>query len=203
MSKQIILIGGFHEMIELSEKCGYKIVGIIDNQLSGEYYGYPILGKDNDAEKIVSTYKNIPLVISVDSPIVRKKLVEYYNRLGCEFAKLISPEARVSKTATIDKGSVIQSGVYISSSTHIGCFVKLNVNCNVMHDNIVSDFVTIAPNAVSLGRVKICESAYIGANSTLLPGVCVGEEAVIGAGAVVTKSVADRCKMIGIPAKPM
>ena len=72
-----------------------------------------------------------------------------------------------------------------------------------MHDNIVSDFVTIAPNAVSLGRVKICESAYIGANSTLLPGVCVGEEVVVGAGAVVTKSVADRCKMIGVPAKPM
>ncbi|MBO4581948.1 MAG: NeuD/PglB/VioB family sugar acetyltransferase [Bacteroidales bacterium] len=203
MSKQIILIGGFHEIIELSEMCGYEIVGIIDNQLSGEYYGYPILGKDKDAKKIISTGKNIQLVISPDSPIIRMKLVEYYRHFGCEFAKLISPEARVSKTVTIEQGSIVQSGVNISASTQIGCFVKLNTNCNVMHDNSISDFVTIAPNAVALGRVKICKGAYIGANSTLLPDVCVGEDAIIGAGAVVTKSVADKCTVIGVPARPL
>ena len=70
-----------------------------------------------------------------------------------------------------------------------------------MHDNEISDYVTIAPNAVNLGRIKVGRSSYIGANATLLPEIEIGSYSTIGAGAVVCKNVPDNVIVKGIHAK--
>jgi acetyltransferase-like isoleucine patch superfamily enzyme len=49
--------------------------------------------------------------------------------------------------------------------------------------------------------VHICRNAWIGAGATILPGVTVGENAVVAAGAVVTKDVAPNTIVGGNPAK--
>ena len=49
--------------------------------------------------------------------------------------------------------------------------VKVNTNANIMHDCLIGNYVTVAPNAVLLGKVEIDDKAYIGANATLLPSV--------------------------------
>lgn len=201
MDKNIILVGGFHEVIELCEKAGYNIVGIIDGQLQDSYFGYPVIGSDDDATVLFQKYGHYKLVITPDSPRVREKLVSLYQSIGYDFATIISPDATISKYSTIGNGTIIQDGVNVSACTMVGDFVKLNTNSNLMHDNEVSDFVTVAPNAVSLGRIKIGRSSYIGANATILPGLTIGTLSTIGAGAVVTKDVADNTIVKGIPAK--
>lgn len=201
MNKNIILVGGFHEVIELCEKAGFNILGIIDSQLQDSYLGYPVIGSDADAEILFSKYGKCKLVNTPDSPKIREKIVNLYEPLGWEFATIISPSANISKFATIGKGSIIQDGVNISAYTTIGNYVKLNINANIMHDNIISDFVTIAPNAVNLGRVVVGRSSYIGANSTILPEVHIGDYSTIGAGAVVTKDINDNVIVKGVPAK--
>lgn len=70
-----------------------------------------------------------------------------------------------------------------------------------MHDCIVGKFVTIAPNAVLLGKVVVGEGSYIGANSTILPNELLGEYSIIGAGAVITKDVPPFSIVAGNPAK--
>lgn len=201
--KDIILVGGFHEMIELCEDAGLNIIGIIDNDLSGEYYGYPIIGTDNDAIVLYKQYPNCQIVITPDSPRLRKKLVALYRSAGFSFATIKHPSATVSRYATIGEGTVIQRGVNVSANTKIGNFCKLNTSCNVMHDNAIGDYVTIGPNAVLLGYVAIGEQSYIGANSTLLPKICIGEQSTVGAGAVVTKSVQSNLVVAGVPAKEL
>ena len=52
MKQQIILVGAYHEMIEVCEDAGFEIVGIIDNKETGEYYGVPVIGTDEDAEAL-------------------------------------------------------------------------------------------------------------------------------------------------------
>lgn len=200
MNKDVILVGGFHEVIELCENAGYQIVGIIDGQLQGDYYGYPVIGSDDDAQTLYSSYSHCKLVITPDSPKVREKLVNLYAPIGYEFATIISPKANISRFVTIGKGTIIQDGVNVSAETTIGNYVKLNTNANVMHDNIISDFVTIAPNAVSLGRITIGKSSYIGSNATILPEIKIGAYSTVGAGAVVTKDIANNKVMVGIPA---
>ena len=201
MTKNLLLVGAFHEVIELCESCGRKIVGIIDNNLVGEYMGYPILGTDEDASKLFNQYSNCELVVTPDAPSLRKKLVEYYSLIGYYFATIISPDARVSKSSIICDGVVIQSGVNVSSYTKIGKFVKLNTNSNIMHDSVIEDFCTVAPNAVCLGRVYVGAGSYVGANCTILPEIQIGENSVVGAGAVVTHNVSNCVTVKGIPAK--
>lgn len=201
MDNEIILVGGFHEMIELCEKSGFIIKGIIDGNLKDSYFGYPVIGSDEDAEKLFPEYGKYKLVLSPDSPKVRAKLEQLYSAIGYDYATVISPNATISKFATIGKGTVVQNFVNVSAGTKIGNFVKLNTYCNVMHDNIVGDFSTIAPNAVSLGRITIGESSYIGANATILPGLSIGDNVIVGAGSVVTKSVINNVIVKGVPAK--
>ncbi len=51
------------------------------------------------------------------------------------------------------------------------------------------------------GKVTIKKNAWIGMNVTICPGVTIGEYAVVGAGAVVTKDVPDYAVVAGVPAK--
>ena len=198
--RSVIVVGAFHEVIELCENCQRDIVGIIDNHQENFYESYPILGKDLDARFLFEKYLNCELVISPDAPLIRKRLVHYYSEIGFSFATLISPSAYVSKSAKVSEGCVIQAGVILSSSAKVGRFVKLNVRSTIMHDNTIGDYVTIAPHAVCLGDVQIDSMAYIGANATILPHLRVGKQAIVGAGAVVTKQVADYKMVKGIPA---
>lgn len=201
MNKDIIIVGAFHEIIELCEDCGFIIVGIIDNKIKGNYYGYPILGTDDDRYKVRNEHPECKVVISPDVPAVRTKLAKLYGESGFEFATVISPKSRISRSAIIGVGTVIQDGVNVSSGTSIGDFVKVNTRANVMHDNKVEDYVTIAPNAVLLGYVSVGNSAYIGANSTILPNIVIGGAAMVGAGSVVTKNVPGHKTVKGVPAK--
>ncbi len=201
MNADVIIVGGFHEIIELCEECGLNVVGIIDNILQGAYYGVPIIGKDADAERLFHQYGGCKVIITPDSPKIRVKLVDLYKIIGYKFATVISPLAHISKYTEIGEGTVIQAGVNVSSATKIGCFCKLNSYCNVMHDNVISDYTTIAPNTVLLGRVAIGKASYIGANSTILPNISIGAGATVGAGAVVTHDVEADVVVKGIPAK--
>lgn len=198
---KVILVGGFHEIIELCEEQKIKILGIIDKTAARTYCGYPIIGSDENANKIFERYNKVPVIICPDIPQTREKLFSIYKTIGFNFYTLIGKRATISKSASIGTGAIIQNGVNISSYATVGCFVKINTNANIMHDSKIGDFVTIAPNSVILGSVNIGNKVYIGANSTILPDITINESAVVGAGAVVTKSVDATETVVGNPAK--
>jgi sugar O-acyltransferase (sialic acid O-acetyltransferase NeuD family) len=201
MKEQILLVGAFHEAVELCELCGLEIAGIFDNSKQGDCCGYPILGDDSSAAGASAGLKRIPVLLTPDQPALRKRLAECYAQLGFGFRSVISPEARVSKSAVLGRAVFIQSGCNVSAAAQLGDFVRLNSLANVMHDSVVGAFSTVAPNAVVLGKVTIGEECYIGANCTILPRLQVQSGAVVGAGAVVTNSVARGTTVVGVPAR--
>jgi acetyltransferase-like isoleucine patch superfamily enzyme len=105
----------------------------------------------------------------------------------------------------------------IGGNVHIGPLVVLDLAeaLSIGDDATVSMGVTILthadvgdrplaeryPRAAEAARIRA--GAWIGANATVLPGCEIGEQAVVGAGAVVRKSVADRTVVGGVPAKPL
>lgn len=199
----IIIVGGFSEVIELCELAGHRIVGIFDKENSEEILGYPNLGNDNIAFQEAPKFTKYPVIISPDLPQVRKKIVQAYYNSGYKFINVISPNSFISKSASLGNGNVIQSHVNISASVHLGNFIKVNTSANIMHDVKVGDYSTIAPNAVILGRVEIGGSVYVGANATILPDKTIAERAIIGAGAVVTKNVEQDVTCVGNPARQL
>jgi sugar O-acyltransferase (sialic acid O-acetyltransferase NeuD family) len=201
MTRRILLVGAFQEIVELCEVCDTEIVGIFDERVAGDFMGHEILGRDEDARRLADQLRDVPVLIVPDAPAVRRRLAAYYLSLGYRPASLVSPRAVVSKSASIGAGTVVQSCCHISASVCIGEFVKVNAASNLMHDSVVGNFTTIAPNAVILGRVSIGAGSYVGSNATLLPDVVVGEEAIVGAGAVVTRDVPARAVVVGNPAQ--
>ena len=201
MKDKVILIGGFHEIIEICEIANKEIIGIIDNNLTKNYFGYEIIGTDEYALSIYKKNRDIPIIITPDKPQKRKKLCDFYSKIGFNYIELIHPNSLISKSAYIGMGVVIQYHVNVSSLVKLGRFVKINTMANIMHDCTIGDYTTIAPNAVILGGVKIGNNCYIGANSTIMPNVRIGDFVIVGAGAVVTKDVNKNRVIIGNPGK--
>ena len=101
----------------------------------------------------------------------------------------------------------------------IGKNVVINSDCLMMAAGgiTIEDDVMIAANAqlisnnhdldnrwiITCKPVRICKRAWIGAGATILPGVTIGENAVVGAGSVVTKDVPPDTIVAGNPAKPI
>jgi acetyltransferase-like isoleucine patch superfamily enzyme len=74
------------------------------------------------------------------------------------------------------------------------------------YDYVLSHSNVLWGYKVGEGGIKpvvIKNGARISINVTILPGVTIGENAVIGAGAVVTKDIPDNCLAVGVPAKPV
>jgi len=89
----------------------------------------------------------------------------------------------------------IQSGVYIPKNTTIEDYVFLGPNCILTNDK----YVMRVP--CELKGPTIRRGASIGAGAILMPGIEIGEQAVVGAGAVVTKDVPPKKIVYGIPAR--
>lgn len=201
MKNKIIIVGAFHEIIELAEISNCVIFGLIDNQKTGNYKNYRILCNDTEAIERSSEFRKYSILLTPDLPATRKKLFKLYSNNSYEFFTLISPKANVSISAKIGSGTVIQSGVNISSEVEIGEFVKVNTNANIMHNSLIGNFTTVAPNSVILGNVRIGEACYIGANATILPNIEICDNVVIGAGAVITKNIVKESVYVGNPAR--
>lgn len=205
--KDIIIVGGFHEMIELAEYCGYNIVGLIDNKLHQdglqEYLGYPILGTDDDASVIRKKYKSTSLVVTPNKPQVKKKLVEYYRSYGFHFTSLISPYSKISPRATIGEGVLVHNYTIIDPFAKVGDFVRLESFGLIGHDCIIGDYSFIAAGAHVLGRVEVGECCYIGANSVIIPDHKIGDNVTVGLGSSVLTNVKSNTTVIGVPAKKM
>ena len=202
MTTRVLMIGGFHEMIDLCGLCDVTLEGIVDSNLAGEYLGVPVIGKDEDILRHASKYRDVSVIITPDNPAVRRRLATSYEAAGFRVVSLISPRATVSPHARLGKGVVVQSWCNVSAGTTIGNFVRLNVGANVMHDCSIGEFTTVAPNAVILGRVHVGRDGYLGANCTVLPSRRLSDGVVVGAGSVVTHDVDRQVTVYGNPARP-
>jgi acetyltransferase EpsM len=71
----------------------------------------------------------------------------------------------------------------------------------ISHDVQLGEYVFVGPNACILGRSKVADGAYIGANAVCRENVSVGRFAVIGIGAAVIADIAEFKIAVGTPAR--
>jgi len=106
---------------------------------------------------------------------------------------LLGTNSVVEGDCRIGKGVIIQTGVYITRFTIVEDDVFMGPLCVTTNDKYMQYGVEL------IGPI-IKKKAKIGANSTILPGITVGQNAIVGAGAVVTKDVANDDVVAGNPA---
>jgi acetyltransferase-like isoleucine patch superfamily enzyme len=131
----------------------------------------------------------------------------FVNLYGCE----IGDETRIGAFVEIQKGAKIGNNCKISSHTFICEGVTIESEVFVGHGVVfINDRYPRAVNATgqlqseadwNCQRTLVRKGASIGSGATLLGGVTIGENAIVGAGSVVTKDVPANAVVAGNPAK--
>ena len=129
---------------------------------------------------------------------------------------LMADLATIRENVTIGRGTIVGRGVTVENFCTVGRFCKLESECYITAYSTLEDRVFIAPGVVTsndnyVGRtaerfkhfkgVTVKKGARIGAGTVTLPGVVIGEDALVAAGSVVTADVPARKIVLGTPAR--
>ena len=129
---------------------------------------------------------------------------------------IVGDQACVRERCTIGDDVVIGRGSLVENDTSVGALTKIQAHAYITAYSLLEDNVFIAPCVITtndnyMGRTEkrhelikgptIRRGARVGGGSVLLPGIEIGEEAFIGAGAVVLRDVPAKAVMVGSPAR--
>jgi acetyltransferase-like isoleucine patch superfamily enzyme len=129
---------------------------------------------------------------------------------------ILGDQSCVRERVVVGDDVVIGRGSLVENDTSIGAMTKIQADAYITAYSTLEEHVFIAPCVVTtnddfMGRTErrrelvkgptIRRGARVGGGAVLLPGIEIGEEAFIGAGAVVTKDVEPRMLVVGNPAR--
>lgn len=132
---------------------------------------------------------------------VRRRLYRDVGRRGYRFASYVSSRAFVWRNVTVGENAFILEGNVIQHMVTIGDNVVLWSGNHVGHRTVIEDDCFIASHVVISGYCRIGARSFVGVNACFGDGVTVGEDCVIGAGAVVVRDAAARGVYLGNPAR--
>lgn len=151
-----------------------------------------------EAQKITcelnSKYHELEEIRELFSKLIGKKVSEDF-RVFPPFTTDFGKNIHVEKNVFINSGCRFQDqgGIYIGNNVLIGHNV---VMATLNHEENPKKRGNLCP-----APIKIADNVWIGSNVTVLPGVTIGKNAIVAAGAVVTKDVAENTVVGGVPAK--
>jgi acetyltransferase-like isoleucine patch superfamily enzyme len=129
---------------------------------------------------------------------------------------ILGDQSCVRERVTIADDVVVGRGSLVENDTTIGAMSRIQADAYITAYSTLEEHVFVAPCVVTtndnfMGRTEkrleamrgptIRRGARVGGGAILCPGVEIGEEAFVGAGAVVTKDVPPRVVVVGTPAK--
>ena len=170
----------------------------------------PTLGRRSTAKRDTLD----PLEVGEGTAILALAVVFAGTRLGRNV--VVGDQACVRERCRIGDEVVIGRGSLVENDVTIGARTRIQANAYVTAYSTLEEDVFIAPGVVTtndnyMGRTEkrldemrgptIRRGARIGGGAVLLPGVEIGEEAFVGAGAVVVRNVAPRTVVVGNPAR--
>jgi sugar O-acyltransferase (sialic acid O-acetyltransferase NeuD family) len=162
---------------------------------------FPILGGLNELNNLE---EDLCIVICVADPKIKKNIVNKINNTKISFPSIIHPKSSISNDyVNIAKGCIVCEGTIITCNIDIEDFVILNLFCTVGHDTKIGAFSSFMPSVNISGEVNIEECVYVGTGAKIINLLEIGKNTIVGAGAVVSKSLPQNCTAVGIPAKPI
>lgn len=183
----------------------FKIVGVIDSErtINSLFYGYKVIGRQNQLSILTKTYNFNSGIVAVGDNYSREKIVlEILNQCqSFNFINVISKFTQISPSAKIGVGNVIMPGVIISSEARVSNHCLINTKSNLEHNCIIENFASLSVGVRTGGFVKIGKYSAVSIGATILDRITIGENVVVGSGALVTKNLESDALYYGVPAK--
>jgi acetyltransferase-like isoleucine patch superfamily enzyme len=128
---------------------------------------------------------------------------------------ILGDQTFVRERAVIGEGSVIGRGSVVDNDVRIGARVRVQTNVYLTAFTVLEDDVFVGPGAITTNDdtmarhgpntpvrgATLRRACRVGGGAVLTPGVEIGEEAFVAAGAVVTRDVPARAVVMGVPAR--
>ncbi|MBV6478482.1 MAG: dTDP-3-amino-3,6-dideoxy-alpha-D-galactopyranose 3-N-acetyltransferase [Ignavibacteria bacterium] len=135
------------------------------------------------------------------------KIFDFVNLYGCSVGdnSKVGTFVEIQKNSSIGKNCKISSHTFICEGVHISDNVFIGHNVTFINDKYpratsdTGELQTESDWQVIVTHVK--KGASVGSSATILCGITIGENAIVGAGSVVTKDVPPNCVVAGNPAK--
>ncbi len=209
--KNIVIVGagGFGREVKIiiddinKVNSDYKFLGFYDDNIDKGLMvnGFPVLGTINDLNNLK---EEIFVALGVGEPRTKMNLVNLLSNKNLKFTTLIHPSSIISSDeVNIGKGTIICAGTIITCNIQIKDFVTINLMCTVGHDTLIKDYCSFMPSVNVSGEVEVQECVYVGTGAKIINRLQIGKNTIVGAGAVVSKSLPENCTAVGIPAKPI
>jgi acetyltransferase-like isoleucine patch superfamily enzyme len=182
-------------------------VKVLENAVVGKQ---PLLSPRSTAKR-----KPLPPTEIGDGTVISTGAIVFAgSRIGARV--ILGDQSCVRERVTIGDDVVLGRGSLIENDTTVGPLTKIQADAYITAYSTLEENVFIAPRVVTtndnfMGRTErrhalrrgptIRRGARVGSGTVLCPGVEIGEEAFVGAGAVVTKDVPPRVVVVGNPAR--
>lgn len=145
------------------------------------------------------------VLIAIANSHIREKLAHQLELDGISLWSVQADNSVIMDETQIAAGAALSPFVTVTSNIKIGKCFHANLYSYVEHDCVIGDFVTFAPGVKCNGNIHIEDHAYIGAGAMIKQGtpdqpLVIGRGAIVGMGAVVTKSVPAGVTVVGNPA---
>lgn len=182
---------------------GAKTVVFIDHEAGALVNGHAVMAED----AFFGLSEDLFFTVAISDPRSRARVFAAAEVAGAGAVTLQADSCEIMDAVEIGRGAVLCSHSYVGSNVRAGIGLHLNYFSQIAHDCIVGDFVTLAPRATCNGAVVIEDGAYLGSGCVIRQTRCgdlplvVGAGAVVGMGAIVTKSVPAGATVVGNPAR--
>ena len=205
MIKKNVIIVGAGQMGELVSNIilrqgKFNILGFIDKKKKTKINDYKILGDDNFLfnKKIDCSH----IVIAVTEFKSRLDIYKKLSKLNYKFPNIIDPSVKIDNNVRFREGVIIGMNSVILNRVSIGNLSIIGTSVNILHDCKIGNNCLIGGGTVVGANVVLKNNIYVGVGSVFASKkIIVGNDCFVSSGSVVLKSLKQKSKVIGNPAK--
>ncbi len=206
---RIILIGASgHGRVALDAALcqdRFEVVGWADSNIpeGTQIADRPVLGRTADIARMTREHNLQGFFLAISDNVTRATVHAMIRASvpDLDFVSIVHPSAVVASNATVGPGSLLLAGAVLNSFANIGIGCIVNTRASLDHDGVMHPWSSLLPGVVTGGNTEIGEFSCVCIGAILAHKVRIGENSVVGAGAVVLSDLPPCTLAYGVPAR--